>query len=198
MDDYEAHVEARSDLLAPRVDSKDAIVGISFQEEHLLAVIPKAHKTTAIKRSRMDKWHDMITYGLDSDSARKVFLKTPTGNSLDTLEFSSRAIVGLKNFYNHHPEKFRSRLRKGPPPAYRWLAWKFIGSRILGKCKGLYENKLKQGENNEWLYVIDKDLNRTFPSHPYFNISQNGGVGQKALRNILQAYAVYNEDIGYC
>ena len=33
---------------------------------------------------------------------------------------------------------------------------------------------------------------------PYFAISQNGGVGQKALRNILQAYAVYNEEIGYC
>jgi len=29
-------------------------------------------------------------------------------------------------------------------------------------------------------------------------MSQNGGVGQKALRNILQAYAVYNEQIGYC
>ena len=91
----------------------------------------------------MDKWRQMITYGLDADSASRVFLKTPTGNSLDTLEFSSRAIVGLKNFYNHHPEKFRERLRKGPPPAYRWLAWKFISSRILGKCKGLYENKLK-------------------------------------------------------
>ena len=91
----------------------------------------------------MDKWKQMISYGLDSESASKVFLKTPTGDSMDTIEFSSYAIVGLKNFYRHHAEKLRDRIRKGPPPAYRWLAWRFIGSRVLGKCKGLYENKLK-------------------------------------------------------
>ena len=125
-----------------------------------------------MKKSRMEKWHSMVTYGLDQESARKVFLKTPgNGGSLEPLEFSSYAIVGIKNFYRHHPQKFRDRLRKGPPPPYRWLAWRFIGSRILGKCKGMYENKLKHGENNEWLYVIDKDLNRTFPAHPFFAIS---------------------------
>ena len=99
----------------------------------------------------MTKWHRMIMYGLDSESASKVFLKTPSGDSLETIEFSSYAVVGLKNFYRHYPEKFRERLRKGPPPPYRWLAWRFMGSRILGKCKGFYENKLKQGENNDWL-----------------------------------------------
>lgn len=118
---------------------------------------------------------------------------------MSPIEFSSYAVVGLKNFYRHHPNKFRDRLRKGPPPPYRWLAWKFMGiTNIRQKCKGLYENKLKQGENNEWLQTIDKDLNRTFPTHPYFAITQNGGVGQKALRNILQAYCVYNEKVGYC
>ena len=172
MDDYEAHVEARSDHLAPRVDSHDALVGIAFQEKHLIYNLSKSGRQTALKRSRMDKWKQMISYGLDTESARKVFLTPPASNgSLEQLEFSSYAIVGLKNFYRHHPEKFRERLRKGPPLPYRWLAWRFIGSRILGKCKGLYENKLKMGENNEWLYVIDKDLNRTFPSHPYFAIS---------------------------
>ena len=30
MDDYEAHVEARSDLLAARVDHKEARIGLSF------------------------------------------------------------------------------------------------------------------------------------------------------------------------
>ena len=46
--------------------------------------------------------------------------------------------------------------------------------------------------------MIDKDLDRTFPTHPYFSIQEKGGVGQKALRNILQAYAVYNSEVGYC
>ena len=97
-------------------------------------MLPKAFRTTALKKSRMDKWKQMITYGLDPENAGKVFLQKPaggaSGKALDTLEFSSYAIVGLKNFYRHYPEKFRDRLRKGPPPAYRWLAWKFIGYRI--------------------------------------------------------------------
>lgn len=86
MDDYETHVDIRCDLLAKRVeDSKDAQVGISFQEEHLLSLIPKSHKSTALKKSRMTKWHKMIMYGLDSESAAKVFLKTPSGDSLETI-----------------------------------------------------------------------------------------------------------------
>lgn len=36
MDDYEAHIEARSDLLAPKIDQKDAKVGMWFQDEYLL------------------------------------------------------------------------------------------------------------------------------------------------------------------
>lgn len=134
-------------------------------------MVAKTHRKNALKRSRMEKWRQMISYGLDPDSAQKVFLKPPSSNSLEPIEFSSYANVGLKNFYRHHPEKLRERIRKGPPPAYRWLAWRFIGSRILGKCKGRYENNLKQGENNKWLYAIDKDLNRTFPYLNYYDIS---------------------------
>jgi len=91
----------------------------------------------------------MIAYGLDFESAQQIFLKPTSGqSSLETLEFSSYAWIGLRNFYNHHPEKFRDRLRKGPPLPYRWFAWSFMASRSLGRSKGQYENKLKQGENN--------------------------------------------------
>jgi len=45
---------------------------------------------------------------------------------------------------------------------------------------------------------IDKDLNRTFPALPYFSLERYGEVGQKALRNILQAIAVYKPKVGYC
>ena len=80
----------------------------------------------------------MVSYGLDQESAQKVFKYEPTrsGNTLEQIEFTSYAWIGLRNFYNHHAEKFRDRVRKGPPAAYRWLAWYFLGSRILPRCKG--------------------------------------------------------------
>jgi len=39
-------------------------------------------------------------------------------------------------------------------------------------------------------------LGRTFPSHPYF--SAQLGHGQLCLFNILKAYSVLDEEVGYC
>lgn len=89
----------------------------------------------------------MIQYGLDPEYANKVFVnKSRATDALEDLQFSSYALVGLSNFFRHHPEKYRSRLSKGPPPAYRWLAWKFSASLVIVKEKGLYEVKLYEGE----------------------------------------------------
>lgn len=57
---------------------------------------------------------------------------------------------------------------------------------------------MQEGSDNKWLHDIDKDLGRTYPSHPLFDVQRFGTVGQKVLRNILQAYAVYNPEVGYC
>jgi len=48
----------------------------------------------------MQKWKDMVQYGLDADSVTKVFVKY---NVKEPLEFTSFAIIGLQNFYNCHP-----------------------------------------------------------------------------------------------
>lgn len=195
MDDFDHHLDQQSDLLAGRVDHRDAQIGIHFMQKELLEKVSKNSAKTATKSYRLEKWRDMASYGLDFDYRQKIFKSQPkkqVGTQVEAIEFNSYAMVGLKNFYRHHREKFLDRLRKGPPCAYRWLAWKFMGRSIMGKMKGRYENLLVDGRHNEWLYVIDKDLHRTFPTHPYFSISQNGGIGQKALRNLLQAYAEAN------
>jgi hypothetical protein len=57
---------------------------------------------------------------------------------------------------------------------------------------------LHEGVDGPWLHDIDKDLGRTYPVHPLFDVQKSGVVGQKVLRNILQAYAAYNPDVGYC
>ena len=114
-------------------------------------------------------------------------------------QFSSYALVGLRNYYNNFPDKFISRVSKGPPPAYRWLAWRFLASQCMKKTKGNYEFFVQEGESSQWLHDIDKDLGRTYPTHPLFDVNKGQGViGQKALRNVLQAYAAFNPEVGYC
>ena len=44
------------------------------------------------------------------------------------------------------------------------------------------------------MQLIEKDLDRTFPGHIYFETTE----GTQALRNVLRAYAVSNPEVGYC
>jgi hypothetical protein len=145
----------------------------------------------------MEKWFKMVTYGLDEDLIGKVIIKrNKTPN--DAIIFSKYAKIGLNNFFETYPHLFMSRLSKGPPPQYRWLAWKIATGKKLKPAKGVYEELLTKGKESKWMHDIMKDLDRTFPTHPFLSKDQYGDVGQKALMNILQAFSVYNEKVGYC
>lgn len=118
----------------------------------------------------------MIAWGLDEDIAAKVIVKK-NKTSNETIIFSKYARVGLNNFYEQNPKLFLSRLSKGPPPQYRWLAWKVVTYKKAKKTKGLYEELLTKGEESPWMHDIMKDLDRTFPSLPFFNKDSYGNVG---------------------
>ena len=48
----------------------------------------------------------------------------------------------------------------------------------------------------EFLEIIERDLDRTFPETDRF--VEKGGDGQEMLRDVLRAYAMYNKELGYC
>lgn len=52
-----------------------------------------------------------------------------------------------------------------------------IIGRKLKKAKGLYEELLTKGKDSIWLHDIMKDLDRSFPNHPFFNKEHLGDVG---------------------
>ncbi len=103
---------------------------------------------------------------------------TKNKTATDSIEFSKYAKIGLTNFYETYPDLFLSRLSKGPPPQYRWLAWKVAIAKNLQKTKGLYEELLTKRPENECMIDIKKDLNRTFPGHPFFELEEKGNIGQ--------------------
>lgn len=75
MDEYEVKLERQSNLLAKKVDNKDAEIGVYFINDELILRLRKSHQHTATKSSRLDKWREMVQFGLDSESAPQVFLK---------------------------------------------------------------------------------------------------------------------------
>lgn len=110
----------------------------------------------------------MISYGLDPEFAAGVITKQSKGAE-EPIGFSRYAKIGLMNFYEAYPNLFLSRLSKGPPPQYRWLAWKVAMAKKMKRVRGLYEELLTKGEKSKYLHDIVKDLDRTFPAHPFFN-----------------------------
>jgi len=106
-------------------------------------------------------------------------------------------MIGLKNFFTTNPELFLNRLAKGPPPQYRWLAWKFVAHNLKPRITGDYEKYLRLGRspsNKSCQHDIEKDISRTFPKFSYFQ----AGYGREQLRNVLLTYSIYRKDVGYC
>eukprot|EP01039_Chlorochromonas_danica_P013685 gene13685-15873_t len=96
----------------------------------------------------------------------------------------------------------KAMVRRGIPVAFRALVWPRISLSSLYRLnypKDYYQQLLQRVENGELngrvKDDIEKDVDRTFPEHVYF---ENAGRGEAVLRRVLQAFAIHNPDIGYC
>lgn len=113
--------------------------------------------------------------------------------------------------------KLKSRVRKGVPDALRGHVWpRLAGAHTLkARSPGLYASLQRQQPRRSDEMCITLDLPRTYPTHFLFNADTSGPAGaaspasglpseermthgQRALRNVLRAYAVYDSSIGYC
>ncbi|XP_014450442.2 TBC1 domain family member 1 isoform X6 [Alligator mississippiensis] len=100
-------------------------------------------------------------------------------------------------------EKIHSAVGQGVPRHHRGEIWKFLAEQYHLKhqfaSKQLskdvpYKELLKQLTSQQHAILID--LGRTFPTHPYF--SAQLGAGQLSLYNILKAYSLLDQEVGYC
>uniref|UniRef100_A0ABM5GHV1 TBC1 domain family member 1 isoform X8 n=1 Tax=Pogona vitticeps TaxID=103695 RepID=A0ABM5GHV1_9SAUR len=101
-------------------------------------------------------------------------------------------------------EKIHSAVGKGVPRHHRGEVWKFLAEQYQFKHQFTnkqqpkdilpYKELLKQLTSQQHAILID--LGRTFPTHPYF--SAQLGAGQLSLYNILKAYSLLDQEVGYC
>ncbi|XP_063520526.1 TBC1 domain family member 1 isoform X15 [Pongo pygmaeus] len=100
-------------------------------------------------------------------------------------------------------EKMHSAVGQGVPRHHRGEIWKFLAEQFHLKHQFSskqqpkdvpYKELLKQLTSQQHAILID--LGRTFPTHPYF--SAQLGAGQLSLYNILKAYSLLDQEVGYC
>jgi hypothetical protein len=123
------------------------------------------------------------------------------------------------------PERFPPRsakakrfVRKGIPPDWRGAAWFYYagGPEMIAKHPGVYGDLIRKaaagGVSETDDEIIERDLNRTFPDNVRFKpdpppndarSSQRTIVEPEtpilqSLRRVLQAFSIYNPQIGYC
>ncbi|XP_041360005.1 TBC1 domain family member 4-like isoform X2 [Gigantopelta aegis] len=94
-------------------------------------------------------------------------------------------------------------VKKGVPRCYRGEIWKLLVEQhrlcnVEGGADTIpetpYCDLLRQLTTHQHSILID--LGRTFPGHPYF--SAQLGNGQLELFNLLKAYSLLDEEVGYC
>nr|XP_010589712.2 TBC1 domain family member 1 isoform X2 [Loxodonta africana] len=100
-------------------------------------------------------------------------------------------------------EKMHSAVGQGVPRHHRGEIWKFLAEQYHLRHQfpskqqpkdTPYKELLKQLTSHQHAILID--LGRTFPTHPYF--SAQLGAGQLSLYNILKAYSLLDQEVGYC
>lgn len=99
--------------------------------------------------------------------------------------------VGIPTFMRHHPTRFQRRLHRGVPPTLRWRIWKDACGYDRRGAAQHYMDLCK--EESQWSPLISLDIGRTFSELPEFTPSR-----QESLHRVLNAYANYNPDVGYC
>jgi len=93
------------------------------------------------------------------------------------------------------PKQLKLLVRRGIPEALRGEVWLRLtdcstDSEVMDAYRVLITKECSADS------VILRDIHRTFPAHDFFKDS--GGLGQESLAKISRAYAVYDEEVGYC
>lgn len=96
---------------------------------------------------------------------------------------------------DRRPKSLAHLVRMGVPEALRGNVWQRLANvEHKTDMRDLYRVLLTKETKCE--EVIQRDIHRTFPAHKAFR--ETGGIGQDSLFKVSKAYAVYDQEVGYC
>ncbi|KAJ7462337.1 rab-GTPase-TBC domain-containing protein [Mycena galericulata] len=132
-------------------------------------------------------------------------------NAAIDWDFWGAVISDYQLFASEQPEALARAIAKGIPGTLRGMMWQLmyltqydgISSSLTivlyraaskdPELESTYLKLLKESSPHE--KAITRDLGRTFPLEPFFT---DQGIGQENLFNVLKAYSIHDEAVGYC
>lgn len=115
---------------------------------------------------------------------------------LHLIEFWSSVICDFDRVNLTEHSKFRTLISIGIPSQLRGKLWRIFSNSETDS--DLVENEYREllDRTSPHEKLIRRDLSRTFPTLPYFK--DNDGEGQEMLFNVIKAYSLFDEHVGYC
>ncbi|KAI8646033.1 rab-GTPase-TBC domain-containing protein [Parasitella parasitica] len=165
------------------------------------------HSPTPSTTSYYDLLLSKFTRTGHQNSSKQAQLKEETSHNLEKLkeqssrgdidwEFWSSVISDFDRVNTTQHSKFRSLISIGIPSQLRGKLWRIFSNSEADSdlVEDEYRELLDQTSPHE--KVIRRDLPRTFPALPYFK--DKNGEGQEMLFNVIKAYSLFDEHVGYC
>lgn len=100
-----------------------------------------------------------------------------------------------QNWDDKKPRNLAPLVRMGIPETLRNKIWQRLAN-VENNTKLIDVYRLLLTKETKCENVIQRDINRTFPANKVFK--EIGGSGQDALFKVSKAYAVYDDEVGYC
>lgn len=122
----------------------------------------------------------------------------PNANGVDKelwLEWL-KVISDWQTYKSKQSEHIRDLVRRGVPANLRAKIWKLLANaqQVTPQSSEQYKSMLQLSSTCEKL--IQRDIARTYPENDYFK--DEAGPGQEGLFNVIKAYSLHDEEVGYC
>lgn len=110
------------------------------------------------------------------------------------LEFWALCLSNFQHITRSQSRVLATNIQHGIPPSLRGMIWQMFSKSKDPVLENQYRDLLSRDSSYD--KMIQRDLARTFPDHPYFKDPE--GQGQIGLFNVVKAYSIYDQDVGYC
>ncbi|KAI7894656.1 rab-GTPase-TBC domain-containing protein [Mucor mucedo] len=161
---------------------------------------PKSKVIKNLKRQSIR--HSLVTEnkGDDYDWGKKKYTHTHThilfninAKKKKKIDFWAGIMCDFQHLNKVNQELIKH-IRVGIPPSIRGMVWQLLAKSKDEMLVTKYMDLLKLPSPYD--KMIQRDLARTFPGHVYFK--DTDGQGQEGLYNVVRAYSLYDDEVGYC
>ncbi|KAG5490768.1 hypothetical protein JKF63_00890 [Porcisia hertigi] len=163
-----------------------------------MEAVVSAHRRAAASKRFAYECYDMFGFRVtEVEKAAEDYERHAKGYS---QEYLGKWQHMVSHWASVRPDTLKRYCRRGVPQALRHVVWQRLLESwgMKESHPGVYMRLRSDPLVSEDLKgIIERDLDRTFPTHRLFS-SGGLGQGQQMLRSILHAYANYDPSVGYC